>query len=168
MLKANIAVAEFIHKTYPDRAFLRLHPKPIQRKMKELLSLCNSNGIMLNASSSGALHASLQSYRQSAPRDMYLATMNLLAAPMQVAQYCCAEGKSVEEKELRHYALAVDLYTHFTSPIRRYADVIVHRQLDAALRGLPQDKFDDFELQKIANRCNDRKEAAKAAGDASL
>ena len=66
---------------------------------------------------------------------MYLATMNLLAAPMQVAQYCCAEGKSVEEKELRHYALAVDLYTHFTSPIRRYADLVVHRQIRATLAG---------------------------------
>ena len=49
-----------------------------------------------------------------------------------MAKYFCTG--CIEDEELyRHYALNVPLYTHFTSPIRRYADVMVHRALAAAL-----------------------------------
>lgn len=50
----------------------------------------------------------------------------------QMALYFCT-GSFSEEKHFKHYALNVPLYTHFTSPIRRYADVIVHRLLAASL-----------------------------------
>lgn len=49
-----------------------------------------------------------------------------------------------------HYALNTPLYTHFTSPIRRYADVLVHRQLEAVLQGGGQ--FGDFYLITYANQ----------------
>ena len=50
----------------------------------------------------------------------------------QKAKYFCCD--SLEDEELyRHYALNVPLYTHFTSPIRRYPDILVHRMLAASL-----------------------------------
>lgn len=49
-----------------------------------------------------------------------------------MALYFCT-GTFNEEKLFKHYALNVPLYTHFTSPIRRYADVTVHRLLAASL-----------------------------------
>lgn len=52
--------------------------------------------------------------------------------PSQMALYFCT-GSFHEEKLFKHYALNVPLYTHFTSPIRRYADVLVHRLLAASL-----------------------------------
>lgn len=51
-----------------------------------------------------------------------------------MAMYFCT-GVLKEELLFRHYALNVPFYTHFTSPIRRYADVIVHRLLAASLGG---------------------------------
>ena len=51
--------------------------------------------------------------------------MSLCAKPMKPAAYFCAAGKPVDQ--CHHYALSVDLYTHFTSPIRRYPDIMVHR-----------------------------------------
>ena len=52
---------------------------------------------------------------------------------MQRAKYFCTG--TLDIAKYHHYALNFPLYTHFTSPIRRYADVLVHRMLDAALSG---------------------------------
>lgn len=50
----------------------------------------------------------------------------------QMALYFCS-GTLRDQAQFRHYALNVPLYTHFTSPIRRFADVLVHRLLAATL-----------------------------------
>jgi protein SSD1 len=50
---------------------------------------------------------------------------------MQRAKYFCSGAMDISK--YRHYALNEAVYTHFTSPIRRYADVVVHRLLDAAI-----------------------------------
>lgn len=56
----------------------------------------------------------------------------LVPLSLQMALYFCS-GMLQDQAQFRHYALNVPLYTHFTSPIRRFADVIVHRLLAAAL-----------------------------------
>jgi len=58
--------------------------------------------------------------------------MQLCTKPMQKALYFCT-GSLKDEALFRHYALSVPFYTHFTSPIRRYPDVMVHRLLAASL-----------------------------------
>ena len=67
---------------------------------------------------------------------------------MHQAQYFCTGDFDYEE--YLHYGLAVPLYTHFTSPIRRYADVLVHRLLAASIDidSLPSDISNKFKLNR--------------------
>ena len=58
---------------------------------------------------------------------------SLCSKPMELARYFCTG--LYEPHDYHHYALNVPLYTHFTSPIRRYPDILVHRLLDIAVRG---------------------------------
>lgn len=63
------------------------------------------------------------------------------------AQYFCS-GEQAQE-EWHHYGLAAPIYTHFTSPIRRYADVCVHRLLGAAIGVAP---LPTFLMDKVRKR----------------
>ena len=154
MLFANRRVAKRIVDYFPDVALLRLHPPPNEKKMFELREFARANGLQdFDCSTSGALHRSLERLRESTQRmassssltndspdnnggsgiNAIYEIINLLATkPMQLAQYFCT-GQFPEEESWRHYALAFDRYTHFTSPIRRYPDIIVHRLLRASL-----------------------------------
>lgn len=134
MLMANRTAAEVITRTYPSSALLRRHPKPNSRKLREFEAFCNKHGLKLDISSSSHLHNSLERIRGELKNDSVLLhiLMSYAARPMQLAMYFCS-GESKDGSDLGHYALAVPLYTHFTSPLRRYPDILVHRTLAAAL-----------------------------------
>jgi hypothetical protein len=85
---------------------------------------------------------------------------------MQTAVYFCTGD--INEAEFRHYALNVSHYTHFTSPIRRYADIVVHRLLAAALEVSSADTpMPHGTVTDIAKQCNERKLASRRAQEAS-
>ena len=163
MLLANMAVAHHIYAAYPETALLRRHPKPHQKQLDDLIELCKSFGISFNCTSSKTIHESLAQFPLGSPEREVL--VNLTMRPMKNAEYFCTG--SVEEGEYGHYALSVPLYTHFTSPIRRYPDVVVHRLLAASL-GTDQPLNQDAAItDMIAEHCNDRKLAAKRASELS-
>ena len=91
----------------------------------------------------------------------------LLVKTMQRAKYVVA-GK-VRQDQLPHFALNLPMYTHFTNPSRRYADIVVHRQLEAALSNESVEFAEDMEnLNKTADSCNTKKDSAQSAQEQSV
>ena len=91
----------------------------------------------------------------------------LLIKAMQRAKYFVLSKERLDQ--VPHYALNLPLYTHFTNPSRRYADIVVHRQLELALSGGAVEFNEDVEsLAKIADACNTKKDSAQSAQEQSV
>ncbi|XP_021053746.1 DIS3-like exonuclease 2 isoform X1 [Mus pahari] len=169
MLMANMAVAHKIFRTFPVQALLRRHPPPQTKMLSDLVEFCDQMGLPMDVSSAGALNKSLTKTfgddKYSLARKEVLT--NMYSRPMQMALYFCS-GTLQDQEQFRHYALNVPLYTHFTSPIRRFADVIVHRLLAAALGYSEQPDVEPDTLQKQADHCNDRRMASKRVQELSI
>ena len=135
MLLANISVANKIQECFPGLAVLRCHPEPKQSILDRSVELLQRFDINIDASSSRTLQDSLNHHKPNDENDLLAAgrwqvLMNVLTKPMKNAEYFCAGMRDKDDMDqFRHYALSVPLYTHFTSPIRRYPDVLVHRYL---------------------------------------
>ncbi|URE00618.1 RNB [Musa troglodytarum] len=135
MLLANRSVAEVISKAFPGCALLRRHAEPKSMKLKEFEEFCRKRGLELDASSSGKLHLALPKMREKLKTDPVLLQILLARAAraMQLAVYFCTGDLRGREDEWAHYGLSIPLYTHFTSPLRRYPDIVVHRTLAAVV-----------------------------------
>ena len=193
MLLANQTIAKVIAGAYPDRALLRRHPEPLEKGLQDLERLCAATGLRLEGRSS--LH--VQGLLESLPACHDAMVKSLLqqqaAKSMQLAEYFSTG--TLEEHMWGHYALAMSHYTHFTSPIRRYADIVVHRLLQAAIAGVgvgegggadagvragveapggaaggglwEEPLWDSVRVARQAELCNAMKLQAKAAQEAS-
>lgn len=168
MLLANSSVAEFTHSKFADRSILRNHFAPPEPQIKNLAKLLAKHGHELRVDSSKSIAESIETIIASCPQpDAARAAMNIMIAkPMTRARYFCSAFASAKE-EFYHYALAIPMYTHFTSPIRRYADCMVHRVLSASLELTEPPSRPSDELSKLTGICNIKKYNAKLAGDAS-
>ena len=168
MLMANITVAEKIRDSFPDKAVLRCHPEPQGCQLEDVVALLRTMNIEIDASCAGAIYASILGLAgddedTAARLDVIV---NLLSKPMQNALYICS-GSYTED--FSHYALNVPCYTHFTSPIRRYPDILVHRLLAAAVdsKRYPSLSLEIPELDKRLGIANEKKQTAKRASEFS-
>ncbi|KAF2903669.1 hypothetical protein ILUMI_02510 [Ignelater luminosus] len=168
MLLANISVAQKTVKHFPDIAFLRCHDPPNQRLLNALEKSLRCLNIDIDVSSSKAIQSSLLNvqHKQEMGVSAFAVLNHLLAKPMTRAKYFCS-GETENEESYEHYALHVPIYTHFTSPIRRYADIMVHRLLAACLGYAEKPHWNASKVTEVANNCNKQKFQAKCAGDAS-
>ncbi|XP_063772613.1 DIS3-like exonuclease 2 isoform X2 [Pseudophryne corroboree] len=168
MLLANMAVAHKIYRHFPEEALLRRHPPPQTKLLNDLIEFCDQMGLHIDFTDSGTLHKSLNDQfgtdEYATARKEVLT--NMCSRPMQMAVYFCT-GALRDEAQFSHYALNVPLYTHFTSPIRRFADIIVHRLLAASIGSGPPVTLPQAAIQTQADRCNDRKTASKRVQELS-
>ncbi|KZZ97272.1 Ribonuclease II/R [Ascosphaera apis ARSEF 7405] len=173
MLLANITVADRIYKAFPQTALLRRHATPPPQNFEDLNNqLSKKCGMSIDVSSSLALANSLD--RCVDPANPFFNTLIRILATrcMTSAEYFCAG--SFPESEFRHYGLASKIYTHFTSPIRRYADLVAHRQLAAAIGyegpgASPAEGLSTrSRLEDVCKNINVRHRNAQFAGRASI
>ncbi|WP_432352699.1 ribonuclease R [Sporosarcina sp. A2] len=119
MLAANETVAEHFH--WMQIPFMyRIHEDPKPEKLQRLFEFITNFGIVVKGAGNKIHPRALQEITESIsglPEETVISTM--LLRSMQQAKYY--------QENLGHFGLSADYYTHFTSPIRRYPDLIVHR-----------------------------------------
>jgi len=168
MLLANISVAERISTEFPDCAVLRRHPVPSPASFKPLIKTAADRGFTLSIESGKALAESLD--RAVDPKQPALNRLLRVLATRCMTQAVYFAAGSVPLSQYLHYGLAAPLYTHFTSPIRRYADIMVHRLLAAAI-GADSTVSTMLDRRKVAMICtnlNYRHKQAQYASRASV
>ncbi|KAH6615035.1 hypothetical protein C7974DRAFT_343863 [Boeremia exigua] len=169
MLLANISVAARNYEAFPQTALLRRHAAPPKSNFEELANqLKVKKGLELRSDSSGAVADSLDQCVD--PNNPFFNTLVRIMATrcMMSAEYFCAGTQAYPE--FRHYGLASEIYTHFTSPIRRYADLEAHRQLAAAIEyeQLDNSLHSKAKLEAVCKNINVRHRNAQMAGRASI
>lgn len=169
MLLANISVAGKIYEAFPQTALLRRHAPPPKSNFEELSNqLKVKRGFELKTESSKALADSLDTCID--PKEPFFNTLIRIMATrcMMSAEYFCSGTQAYPE--FRHYGLASEIYTHFTSPIRRFADLEAHRQLAAAIEyeTLDPSLHSKSKLEGVCKNINVRHRNAQMAGRASI
>jgi len=127
MLLANRKVAEFIGKQ--DKTYVyRIHDEPDEDKLINLQTVISKFGYSINFKSKDAISKSLNNLLTDVHGKKEQNLVDTLAIrSMSKAKY--------STNNIGHYGLAFDYYSHFTSPIRRYPDVMAHRLLQYYLDG---------------------------------
>ncbi|THV04768.1 RNB-domain-containing protein [Dendrothele bispora CBS 962.96] len=169
MLLANVSVARKIDESFPQTAVLRRHLPPPKTNFEKLQDILRkTRGLTLDVSSSGALAASLDKCIDPSEPAFNTLVRIMATRCMLSAEYFCSG--SVGRDTFGHYGLASDIYTHFTSPIRRYADVLVHRQLAAAIGFSPlhASLHSKSHVEKVLDVVNRRHRMAQMASRASV
>ncbi|WP_342388553.1 ribonuclease R [Salinicoccus bachuensis] len=159
MLAANETVAEHFH--WMEVPFLyRVHEDPKEEKLRQFFEFVTNFGIIVKGKGNEIHPRALQEIIEEVegrPEEMVISTLMLRS--MQQARYA--------EDNLGHFGLSAEYYTHFTSPIRRYPDLVVHRLIRKYLIEGKTDRKTvnevDAELPDIAEHTSNRERRAQEA-----
>src|SRR4051812_38762799 len=154
MLLANKTVAEFISKVKVNKKEVpfpyRIHDVPDEQKLTPFMAFAAKYGHKFDTSSPEKIASSFNSMLEDAkgkPEQHVLEQLGIRT--MSKAVY--------SSDNIGHYGLAFEFYCHFTSPIRRYPDVLVHRVLESCLEGAP---IFDKKMEEKCKHCSEMERSA--------
>ena len=157
MLLANRRVAEFIGKQKPKKPFIyRVHDTPDEEKLTNLKSIASKLGYQLNIEAK-QVNESLNNLLKETHGKKEQELIDTLTIR-------CMSKAIYTSDNIGHYGLAFEYYTHFTSPIRRYPDVLVHRLLEFYMSGEKKINSDALE-EACIHSSNKEQLATKAERD---
>jgi ribonuclease R len=157
MLLANRRVAEFIGKQKPKKPFIyRVHDTPDEEKLTNLKSIASKLGYQLNLEAK-QVNESLNNLLKETNGKKEQELIDTLTIR-------CMSKAIYTSDNIGHYGLAFEHYTHFTSPIRRYPDVLVHRLLEFYMSGEKKINSDALE-EACIHSSNKEQLATKAERD---
>ncbi|MEY4926018.1 MAG: ribonuclease, partial [Bacteroidota bacterium] len=159
MLAANRAVAEYIEHLQAGQAEIpfvyRIHDEPDLDKLADFALYCKSLGVKMKLDTPQQVaHSFNELVKESAERDDLKVLLPLAIRTMAKAEY--------SSTNIGHYGLAFSHYSHFTSPIRRYSDVLAHRIL---YKNIIKPPF-RTEKDKLQDRCKHISTMERRAMDA--
>ncbi|MGN0902390.1 MAG: ribonuclease R family protein, partial [Succinivibrio sp.] len=162
MIAANVAAAEFVceHKYH---TLYRIHPKPTEKKLAQLESQLSRFGLFLTGGDEPSPKDFMKLSDIVAKREDAKVINEMILRGMSKAQY--------HPDNIGHYGLALEKYAHFTSPIRRYADLQLHRvikyilekETEHAWGKIGSRSYTKQELVALGAKCTDREIAADVA-----
>jgi len=162
MLLANKKVAEFIGKPTEGKArtfVYRIHGEPNEDKLSTFALFIKRFGYQLQTKSKKKIAESMNNLLSSVNGKAEQSVIETLAVrTMAKAEY--------STKNIGHYGLAFDYYTHFTSPIRRYPDMMVHRLLAHYLDG--GKSVDEATYEEMCKHSSEREQLATSAERTSI
>jgi len=158
MLLANRKVAEFIGNVPKDKTpktfVYRIHAKPDSEKLETFADFVQKFGYTINMKNNRTITSSINELLEKVEgRKEQNVVETLAIRSMAKAEY--------STHNIGHYGLAFDYYSHFTSPIRRYPDMMVHRLLARYLEG-----YNSANARKYENMCQASSDMEKLAEDA--
>ena len=127
MLLLNSWVAQVLVQHFPSSAPLRVQGAPSASRLANLVKWCDMHGMDASAGDSLSLQRIVDASQQPGAPAKLLIAKTRCALAMSPARYACSGRLS--EKSRRHFSLDLESFTQFSSPIRRYLDIVVHRML---------------------------------------
>lgn len=161
MLLANQEVARFVYeKKKPPYPFIyRIHDQPQQERLIDLMTFCKLFGYKLDLSNETNIRRSLN--------QLLIDTEGKPEAHMIQGMAIRSMAKAIYTAERKdHFGLAFKYYSHFTSPIRRYPDLLAHRLLEDILEGR-SNGYTNENIEKLAKHSSNMEQKAAEAERAS-